>query len=299
MLLLTRTLTSLVAAATSVTAVYGQTLHQCGEGFSNCYLNRTQISTTSDRSASGGPWASRPLPKSRSYKATGAVPYGEIIRSCNQPGVIALTFDDGPWKYTEHVLHLLKRYNADATFFINGNNMAADITDPENGWVSVLRRILREGHQIGSHGWTHANLDEVDDSTRHDEMILNEEALYGVFGHYPLYMRPPYGACSDDCLADMAALGYHVVNWNLDTWDYNHQAEDAIETSKSTFDDGVSWDSDVDSYIVLAHDIHYFTAYSLAEHMIETALERGYRLVALGECLGDPRRNWYSNKVRW
>ena len=37
----------------------------------------------------------------------GDVPYGEAIYTCNQEGVVALTFDDGPWEYTEYLLDLL------------------------------------------------------------------------------------------------------------------------------------------------------------------------------------------------
>lgn len=52
----------------------------------------------------------------------GSVPYGTEIRSCTRKGVIALTFDDGPTQWTSALLDLLARYNAKATFFINGNN---------------------------------------------------------------------------------------------------------------------------------------------------------------------------------
>ena len=53
----------------------------------------------------------------------GGVLYGsEGVYDCLVPGNVALTFDDGPWVYTSHVLDLLERYNAKATFFITGNN---------------------------------------------------------------------------------------------------------------------------------------------------------------------------------
>jgi len=35
---------------------------------------------------------------------------------------MALTFDDGPFIYTSHILDLFTQYNAKATFFITGNN---------------------------------------------------------------------------------------------------------------------------------------------------------------------------------
>lgn len=38
------------------------------------------------------------------------------------PGDVALTFDDGPFIYTSHILDLLAQYNASATFFVTGIN---------------------------------------------------------------------------------------------------------------------------------------------------------------------------------
>jgi hypothetical protein len=53
----------------------------------------------------------------------GSVLYGSAgIYDCVNPGDMALTFDDGPFIYTSHILDLLDQYNASATFFITGNN---------------------------------------------------------------------------------------------------------------------------------------------------------------------------------
>lgn len=49
-----------------------------------------------------------------------AVPYATPIFHCNKPGMIALTFDDGPFDWTSALLDLLKSYDAKATFFITG-----------------------------------------------------------------------------------------------------------------------------------------------------------------------------------
>jgi len=49
--------------------------------------------------------------------------YGsEGIYDCVEPGTMALTFDDGPFIYTDHILDLLDQYNAKATFFMTGIN---------------------------------------------------------------------------------------------------------------------------------------------------------------------------------
>jgi peptidoglycan/xylan/chitin deacetylase (PgdA/CDA1 family) len=53
----------------------------------------------------------------------GSVLYGSAgIYDCVNPGDMALTFDDGPFIYTSHILDLLDQHNASATFFITGNN---------------------------------------------------------------------------------------------------------------------------------------------------------------------------------
>jgi peptidoglycan/xylan/chitin deacetylase (PgdA/CDA1 family) len=44
------------------------------------------------------------------------------IYDCQNAGEIALTFDDGPFIYTSHILDVLAQYNASAAFFITGNN---------------------------------------------------------------------------------------------------------------------------------------------------------------------------------
>src|SRR5207248_5625963 len=76
-----------------------------------------------------------------------------ITRTGDHPGLIALTFDDGPDPvWTPRILDILKQENVPATFFIIG----------EYGQASpdLLRRIVNEGHDIGNHTYTHPNLGE-------------------------------------------------------------------------------------------------------------------------------------------
>lgn len=200
-----------------------------------------------------------------------------------------MTFDDGPFDYTSQLLDILDSYGAKATFFINGNNRGQGGVDG-----AILQRMNGAGHQIASHTWGHVNLNEASDELRRSEMSLNEQMFLDIFGWTPTYMRPPYLECSAEsgCLGLMAELGYHVISCNVDTKDYMYNDPALIQQAKDRYSDGVSPSGD-GGYIVLAHDIHYQTVFSLASYMIETARERGYNLVTVGECLGDPRENWY------
>lgn len=221
----------------------------------------------------------------------GNVPYGQIVTQCTRSRTVALTFDDGPSVYTETVLGLLKQYNAKATFFITANNGMGPIeTEP---WGSLARRILAEGHQIAHHSWTHLDMSTLDSNSRQDEIVRAEEAFVEALGQFPTYLRPPYGSCNADCLAQTRRLGYHVVNWDVDTDDWRYQ--DEIERSESQFKSLMAASG---SHIVLAHDIHYNTSARLTRFMLELVKKKGLRPVTVGDCLGDPAEFWYRKVSR-
>ncbi|KAI7765328.1 hypothetical protein LZL87_009857 [Fusarium oxysporum] len=231
----------------------------------------------------------------------GNVPYGTVITTCTTPGVIALTFDDGPLDYTNDLLDLLDERDVQATFFVAGNNRAkGHIDDSSNPWPAVMRRMYSAGHHIASHTWTHRNLNEVNSTIRRSEMIYNEMAFRNLFGWIPTYMRAPYLECNaaSGCLDEMSELGYHVLDQNIDTKDYENDSPALIQISKDRYSSGVSSNSDNNQYIVLAHDVHDQTVHNLTAFMIDTAQDRGYKLVTVGECLGDPRENWYRTASR-
>ncbi|KJZ76505.1 hypothetical protein HIM_04234 [Hirsutella minnesotensis 3608] len=211
---------------------------------------------------------------------------------------MALTFDDGPGDTTSQLLDILDRYRVQATFFVSGNNNGRGPMDnPATGWPDVMRRMHAAGHQIGSHTWTHRDLDQLEREgaldLRQSEITNNEMAFLNIFGWFPTYLRPPYLECSGGCQEFLREWGYHIISTNVDTKDYENDDPALIENSKRKFSDAVSRGPSGNGYIVLAHDVHYQTVVTLAPYMIEESRNRGYRLVTVGECLGDPRQNWY------
>lgn len=74
------------------------------------------------------------------------IPVGRAIFSCTVENTVALTFDDGPFAYTEQVLDSLAEAGIKATFFINGDNWASIYN-----YQSTVRRMVSDGHQVGSH----------------------------------------------------------------------------------------------------------------------------------------------------
>lgn len=74
------------------------------------------------------------------------LPYGAVINKCTVPGEVALTFDDGPFIYTEKLLDILEGNGVRATFFINGAAVG-NIQD----FAGSVQRAIAGGHQIASH----------------------------------------------------------------------------------------------------------------------------------------------------
>lgn len=105
-------------------------------------------------------------------------------------------------------------------------------------------------------------------------------------------MRPPKGTCSrvSGCMDRATELGYHVITWDLDTKDYENNTPETIQKSKDIFDDGFNGTA---SKIVLSHDIQKETVAELAEYMLKGVKAKGFKTVTVGECLGDPKENWY------
>ncbi|KAM0323321.1 hypothetical protein ACHAQA_008913 [Verticillium albo-atrum] len=228
-------------------------------------------------------------PKPTNRRAPGL---GQTIYSCVNPGQVALTYDDGPFSFTDSLLDILDAEGVTATFFLTGSNFGREMTvDP---WPSVIQRAYASGHQLASHTYTHPDLSAISQEERYSQMQLNDDAFRSVLGFAPRYMRAPFLSCDAACAADMADLGFYIIDASLDTKDFEHNTYDTVYTSEEKFDNELGWDPAVDSAIVLAHDIHETTVSVLTQHMIRTLRERGFEPVTVGECLGDSPEGWYK-----
>ncbi|TSA87153.1 glycosyltransferase [Deinococcus detaillensis] len=136
------------------------------------------------------------------------------------PKKIALTFDDGPDAvYTPQLLDILKRQHVPGTFFVIGLNAQ---TQPD-----LLRRMVAEGDEIGSHTFTHPNLALV--SRRQFDLELNatQRLIEGEVGIRTLLFRPPFAEDVEPETPDEAALvarasqlGYYTVGMQIDPGDW-------------------------------------------------------------------------------
>lgn len=225
----------------------------------------------------------------------GNVAYGgEGIYTCQTPGTVAITYDDGPYIYTNQVLDQFAEYGFKATFFITGINNGKGAIDTTSSWADVIRRMVAEGHQVASHTWSHQDLSVITDAQRYDQMVKNEMAIRNIIGKYPTYMRPPYSSCNAACQTVLKNLGYVVSYFDLDTDDYNQLSN--IQVAKDNFKrilDETPGGATSGDRLSIAHDIHEATALDLTPYMLQYLRDQGYRGVTMGECMGEPEENWY------
>ncbi|WP_305546595.1 polysaccharide deacetylase family protein [Tabrizicola sp.] len=99
---------------------------------------------------------------------------------------VALTFDDGPDDpYTTEILDTLKEQKVPATFFVIGANVVK--------YPDLVRRMIDEGHEVGSHTFFHP--DETATGAERMRLELNalQRLLAGVTGRTTYLFRAPYG----------------------------------------------------------------------------------------------------------
>jgi peptidoglycan/xylan/chitin deacetylase (PgdA/CDA1 family) len=222
----------------------------------------------------------------------GSVPYGVVIQHCTVPGKVALTFDDGPYLYTSQILDTLKAANITATFCVTGNNGGKG--QIEQGYPAIIERTVAEGHHLVSHSWSHQDLTQASPQALLAQIVNNEIALNDILGFVPTYYRPPYGFTNGQVISQLQQLGYHILNWDLDTLDWQGDYVKAKQNFNGPLSAGSPKSS---SFIVLSHDIHQQTVTDLVPYMIQRVQALGYSFASVGECLGDPSANWYRDGV--
>jgi cellulose synthase/poly-beta-1,6-N-acetylglucosamine synthase-like glycosyltransferase/peptidoglycan/xylan/chitin deacetylase (PgdA/CDA1 family)/spore germination protein YaaH len=141
---------------------------------------------------------------------------------------VALTFDDGPDPtWTPMVLDILKRYNVKATFFLVGSQAEQ--------YPDLVRRIIAEGHLVGNHTYTHANLAELTPEQVELELNATQRLIESITGRSTTLFRPPYDADSRPAhidelvpLKQVQDLGYLIVLESIDPEDWARPGADVI-----------------------------------------------------------------------
>ena len=182
-----------------------------------------------------------------------------------QTKYVALTFDDGPsGRYTRQLLEGLRERSAQATFLLCGYRIAQ--------YPELTEQILREGHEIGIHGYSHASMKDM--SRRDIAREIEQTRALLPKGCSPVFLRPPGGMLSDGVRQVAQAKQLGILSWSVDPRDWATANSLAIEKAVL--------DKVKDGDIILLHDMSD-SSVRAALHIIDTLRSRGFRCVTVSE----------------
>jgi len=181
--------------------------------------------------------------------------------------MVAITYDDGPHGvYTKQLLDILEKNGAVATFFEVGQNLQIA---PEQ-----LIRADKMGCEIGSHTWSHANLETSSRDKITEQIEKADDEFESVLGFKPKTLRPPYGAVGDN-LFDICDKG--LIGWSVDTEDWRYRdAQKVIASVKNQ--------KNLDGDVILMHSLYKSTV-EASEYLIPWLIENDYQLVTVSELI--------------
>jgi len=147
--------------------------------------------------------------------------YGRTVTHGSDPQQMALTFDDGPNDpHTMHLLDVLAKHNAKATFFLIGRYVRQR---PE-----IARAILAAGHEVGNHTFSHPNLALVSARRLRQELDDCRKALEDALGTKTSLFRPPFGGRRPNVLRTARVMGLSPIMWSVTGYDWSAKSAEVI-----------------------------------------------------------------------
>jgi peptidoglycan/xylan/chitin deacetylase (PgdA/CDA1 family) len=181
---------------------------------------------------------------------------------------VVLTFDDGPWPVnTPSVLKTLDDECTKAIFFPIGLHATYH---PE-----ILKEVAARGHTIGSHTWSHANLNDkkLTDDQRKDEIEKGFSAISWALGtppspffRFPALQHPP------EMVTYLGERNVAIWSCDLDSFDFKASTPQKVVDTVMTKLDKLG------KGIILMHDFQKHTAEALPE-LMKRLKAGGYKVV--------------------
>lgn len=177
---------------------------------------------------------------------------------------VILTFDDGPSRVLPDILDVLKDTETPAVFFWQSR-----LLHKERPW----KRVLADGHQIGTHTVNHKNLtDNMTQQQQYDELKKSVEAIERITGEPVKFFRPPYGQFNDDTLEAAKRLELKTVMWRIASmdWELKDNPDKIIGNIIEHLEDGA---------IILLHELSQTV--QVLPQLIAAIKDQGYEFTLL------------------
>jgi len=182
---------------------------------------------------------------------------------------VALTFDDGPWPTTPLVLKALADQCLRATFFPIGKHATYH--------PDILRQVIAAGHTVGSHTWSHADLEAVVKKSGQDAAIeeiekgasavrLEAGAPIAPFFRFPDLRHPP------EMLTYLGNRNIATFSTDIDSFDFKIKKPEELTRSI------IGKLNKAGKGIILMHDFQKVTSIALPQILGELQ-KNGFKIV--------------------
>lgn len=211
------------------------------------------------------------------YKATVSTP------------AIGLTFDISWGENTaEPILDILKQEGVHATFFLS------------SPWADkhqeLVQRMVKEGHEIGSHGNRHIDLNALSALEIEKEITTAQQVLERITGSSVRLIRAPNGAYDNKVISTAHKLGYRVIQWSVDSLDWKRPGSSAIINNVLNGIKGGSGAKEGDIILFHASDSAPDTPQALPT-VLKSLKSKGYTLMPIGQLLDKASVTWPPESI--
>ncbi|MFB4169093.1 polysaccharide deacetylase family protein [Virgibacillus sp. JSM 102003] len=178
-------------------------------------------------------------------------------------GSVALTFDDGPSKFSKKIVDILKDYQVGGTFFFIGKNVKKH--------PDYVRYVHSNGFTIGTHSTNHVHVSGLSYKQQEDELTEATQLIEEITNEKVDLFRPPYGDLNQLTIDLMNEHHNKMVLWNKDPKDWkHHNAKKIVNYIR---------DSNVSGSIILLHESK--AVIDALPQIIEYLLSQGLEIVNL------------------
>jgi peptidoglycan/xylan/chitin deacetylase (PgdA/CDA1 family) len=183
---------------------------------------------------------------------------------------LVLTFDDGPWPVnTPAVLKALAEECTTGVFFPIGKHATY--------FPEILKQVAAAGHTVGSHTWSHANLNnkKLSEDQRKEEIEKGLSAVKWALGTSPSpFFRFPALQHPPEIVTYLGTRDVAIFSCDLDSFDFKaSKPQTVIDTVMRKVDK-------LGKGIILMHDFQRHTAEALPE-LLRKLKAGGYKVVAM------------------
>ncbi|MFY9312486.1 MAG: polysaccharide deacetylase family protein [Tepidanaerobacteraceae bacterium] len=183
---------------------------------------------------------------------------------------VSITFDDGPFLFTEKYISVLKEYDVDAAFFLIGVQI--------DKYPDEAKKIAESGYEIGVHSYGHRQLTAMSRSSIENDFEKSLSAVKRITDSEIRFFRPPFGEFNDTVIDIAKKYNLTTVLWCVDPRDWQETDPDVI--ARHVIDRATN------GAIILLHEGRESTIEALPQ-IIEGLWERGFEIVSLSELLSE------------